>query len=111
IDIPHYIDLASDDGLKTATDFVAPRIFNVLKRLPCFEHPRIPIVTKGDLAELERSIKEGGQLLLLPSSTAVVVNSAQPLELDDPAFGSTVLRNLRFGAQYEYYYGAFSDNK
>jgi hypothetical protein len=64
-----------------------------------------------ELGELERSTKEGGQLLLLPSSTAVVVNSAQPLELDDPMFGSTVLRNLRVGAQYEYYYGAFSDNK
>jgi hypothetical protein len=110
IQVPAKFDIGTDDGAKRALQYVGPQLVQVMKNTPCFDHPRLALVSRDELCVFEKSRLDGGNLLLVPSSTAVVVNSVEPVELADNDFCLTVLKNLKSGAQYEYYYGNFDSN-
>lgn len=110
IQIPAKFDITNDEMAKKALQVVGPQLVQVIKNTPCFDHPRLPLVSREELCDLEKARTDGGNLMLVPYSTAVVVNSVEPVELADNNFCLTVLKNLKRGAQYEYYYGRFDSN-
>ena len=110
LDISPDLNFSNDSELKECVQDVGPAIVSGIKRKKCYEHPKLPLVTREELSELEKSKDDGGQLLLVRSAPAVVVNSVEPVEQESLEFCVTVLNNLRAGAQYEYYYGDFNKN-
>lgn len=110
IDIPQYLDLTSETGINKAVEIACAGILTRIKAIPCFEHPCLPIITRAELGGLERPKAEGGNLEIVQSDTAVIVNSVQPVEVSDSEFCQTVLNNLKKNAQYEYYYGELGKN-
>ena len=103
-------NLDDDAACRQSVKLAASVIVGAIKKASCFAHPKLPLITRGDLADLERGQYEGGNLLLEPDSIAVVVNSVEPVEQLDPQFSVTVLKNIRAGAKYEYFYGDFENN-
>ena len=102
-------DVTTDAGYRQAVlNGPGPRVRDAIQDCDCAEHRGLPLITKQRLSEFERPLKEKGKLI---ASTAVVVNSVEPVEQNDLQFCLTILKNLKFGVQYEYYFGKFEDNR
>ncbi len=63
----------------------------------------------SQMLELEGPIQEGGELLILPETVAVVVVAVEPLERDQ-TYSARVLRNMKAGARYDFFFGDFATN-
>lgn len=103
------VDLTKGDECRKCIKFAGAKIVQTISDNGCFDHPQLPLISRKDLAELETA-KPDGNLLLEPDSIAVVVNSVEPVEQQDPQFSATVLKNMQAGARYEYFYGDFVSN-
>lgn len=108
--IPIKLDnVATDAGYRQAVlNGPGPRVRDAIQEGDCAEHRGLPLITRSRLAEFERLTREKGRLI---PSTSVIVNSVEPVEQNDLQFCLTVLRNLKLGIQYEYYFGSFDDNR
>ena len=108
-DISPNLNLKRAGDRAKAIEKVGPEIMDALDGAKCFDHPQVPLISRSQLGELERP-KPEGTLKLEASTTAVIVNSLQPVEQDNPEFCLSVQENLKANAQYEYYFGDFDQN-
>jgi len=108
-DISPNLNLKRAGDRAKAIEKVGPEIMDALDGAKCFDHPQLPIISRSQLGDLERP-KPEGTLKLEASTTAVIVNSLQPVEQDNPEFCLSVQENLKANAQYEYYFGDFDQN-
>ena len=93
-------------------DTAANTICRQLRGIPPYTRLELSLVTKGELAERERSSEEiGGNLAIESDVVAVVVNSVQPVEQLDRNFCANVIKNITAGARYEYFFGELKNNK
>ncbi len=100
VDYGKYVDAASETICKR------------LNEIQPYTRPELSLITKGELAERERSSDEvGGNLAIESDVVAVVVNSVQPVEQLDRKFCATVIKNIMAGARYEYFFGELKKNK
>jgi hypothetical protein len=108
-DISPNLNLKRAGDRTKAVEKVGPEIMDALEVSKCFDHPRLPLISRVQLGELEKPTPNG-TLKLEASTTAVIVNSLQPVEQNDPPFCLSVQANLKSNAQYEYYFGDFGQN-
>ncbi len=107
---PEVVAADGDYSTLGSLQVAGAKIVTEVKDSSSYEHPELPLISRAALAELETSTEKDGNLVLEADTIAVVVNSVEPVEGRDPRFADTVLKNMREGAKYEYYYGDFDHN-
>ncbi|HLH42176.1 MAG TPA: TIR domain-containing protein [Bryobacteraceae bacterium] len=89
-------------GIGEAVKKIRARVESTEPR--CYLRPKIPVVSEQELFEREQLAAKGGDL-----RSNVVVNASEPVETD-PKGAATVLTNLAYGVDYEYFFEGHARN-